>query len=271
MDVRDVAADLAAEQQALDDALSDVAAERWTEPTSSPRWNVADQIAHLAYFDRTAAIAITDPDAFGAEVASLLGAIGDGGDEAVDALTLGPYRDKAPSDLLTAWRVARRTLADAAATLADDTRVVWYGPSMGARSFLTARLMEAWAHGQDVVDALAIDRPATDRLAHIAQLGFITRGWTYKNRGLDAPTSTIRVELLSPSGAAWTFGPDDADETVTGSALDFCLVVTQRRHVDDTDLVAGPDGRDWLLKAQAFAGPPTDGPISVAGAAGAAT
>ena len=166
-----------------------------------------------------------------------------------------------PADLLATWRTNRQLLADAAVTLADDTRVIWYGPSMGAKSFLTARLMECWAHGQHVIDAVGAERAPTDRLQHIAQLGFITRNWTYLNRGLDVPATTVRVELEAPSGETWTFGPDDAPQSVVGPAVDFCLVVTQCRHVDATDLVVtGGDARDWMSKSQAFAGAATDGP-----------
>ncbi len=151
--------------------------------------------------------------------------------------------------------------AAAASTFDNDTRIAWYGPSMGSKSFLTARLMEAWAHGQDIVDAVGADRIATDRLRHIAQLGFITRGWTYMNRGLEVPSTPVRVELTSPSRETWSFGPDDAPESIVGPALDFCLVTTQRRHVDDTDLVVtGDSAREWMEKAQLFAGPPSDGP-----------
>ena len=138
-----------------------------------------------------------------------------------------------PDELLTAWRSGREELASAAATLANDTRIAWYGPSMGSKSFLTARLMEAWAHGQDVVDAVGATGEPTDRLRHIAQLGSITRGWTYVNRGLDVPSTPVRVELTSPSGETWAFGPDDAAESIVGTAEDFCLVTTQRHHVDD--------------------------------------
>ena len=134
---------------------------------------------------------------------------------------------------------------------------------MSGRSFLTARLMEVWAHGQDIVDTVGATRPSTDRLRHIAQLGFITRGWTYMNRGLDVPSTPVRVELTSPSGETWSFGPDDAAESIVGPAEDFCLVTTQRRHVDDTALVVtGPSARDWMEKAQLFAGPPSEGPAS---------
>ena len=120
--------------------------------------------------------------------------------------------------------------------------------------------MEVFAHGQDIVDTVGATRPATDRLRHIAQLGYITRKWSYLNRRMDVPDGDVAVVLTAPSGETWTWG-DDADNRVTGSAEDFCLVVTQRRHVDDTDLeVVGERARDWLLRAQAFAGPATDGP-----------
>jgi uncharacterized protein (TIGR03084 family) len=132
---------------------------------------------------------------------------------------------------------------------------------MSAKSFLTARLMETWAHGQDVVDAVGAARAPTDRLRHIAQLGVITRRWSYANRGLAVREEEVRVELAGPSGTTWTWGQDDAAASIVGAAEDFCLVVTQRRHVDDTMLVVrGDAARDWMLKAQAFAGPPTDGP-----------
>jgi uncharacterized protein (TIGR03084 family) len=253
-DVHDVAADLQAEQGALDAVVVGLTGEQWRLPTPSPGWTVADQIGHLTYYDGAAATAIEDPAAFKASVAELFR------DTArIDELTL--HRHLRPPDLLEAWRATRRRLAGAAATLDDNQRIDWYGPSMGAKSFLTARLMECWAHGQDVVDAIGVRRPATDRLRHIAQLGFITRGWSYVNRGLEPPAGDVRVELVGPSGDVWRFGAHDGVDVVQGPAEDFCLVVTQRRHVDDTTLdVKGPLARDWLGKAQAFAGPPTDGP-----------
>ena len=264
MDVTDVLADLLAEQQALDDIVAGLAAEQWQLPTPSPGWNVADQIGHLTYFDGTAALAVVDPPAFQDAMTSLLSS-GGAGAESADDIVLGRYRAMSPGELMAAWRANRQALAAAGETLENDTRVAWYGPSMGAKSFLTARLMEVWAHGQDIVDTVDADREPTDRLRHIAQLGFITRGWTYFNRGLDVPSVAVRVELTSPSGDTWSFGPDPADdpatESILGPAIDFCLVTTQRRHVDDTDLVVmGESARDWMEKAQLFAGPASDGP-----------
>jgi uncharacterized protein (TIGR03084 family) len=258
MDLPRVLADLVAEQEALDAIVAELDPDRWALATPSPGWTVADQIGHLTYFDGTAAQAITDPDGFTAGVHELLAALGGDTDP-----TLEEARTMQPAALLAAWRSNRATLAAAAAGLDEQARVVWYGPSMGAKSFLTARLMETWAHGQDVVDTIGAQRDPTDRLRHIAQLGFITRGWSYANRGLTVPDTPVRVELDAPSGATWEFGDPTAPESVHGPALDFCLVVTQRRHVDDTDLVLDGDAaRDWMLKAQAFAGAATDGPVS---------
>ena len=133
MHVQDVAADLVAEQQDLDDVVSILDGDGWTTATPSPRWTVADQVAHLTYFDEAAATAITDPDAFSASIEGLM-AVARNGDGAVDDLTRGAYLSLGPEGLLDAWRAGRARLAEAAATLADDDRVAWYGPSMGARS-----------------------------------------------------------------------------------------------------------------------------------------
>jgi uncharacterized protein (TIGR03084 family) len=258
-DLAEVRRDLLDEQAALDVIVARLSDDQWLLPTPSPGWNVTDQVGHLTYFDGAAAQAVTDPPAFRAGVEALFASAAgasDGGDD----FTLASFRSLNTDERLSAWRTNRQLLADAAATLTESTRVAWYGPSMGAKSFLTARLMEVWAHGTDIADALGITREPTDRLRHIAQLGFITRGWSYTVRGQTAPEGDVRLVLTGPSGNVFAWGPDSAADTVSGSIEDFCLVVTQRRHVDDTALQAGELGRHWLLRAQAFAGGPTDVP-----------
>ncbi len=250
-DVAAVAADLAAEHEALDAVLAGLTDEQWATPTPSPGWTVADQVGHLTYFDGAAVLALTDEAAFAASIGPLL--------EDMDRVTL--HRHLAPAELLAAWRANRSRLLDVVRQVDPEGRAPWYGPSMSVRSFLTARLMETWAHGQDVVDAVGTTREATDRLRHICQIGFITRKWTYANRREELPAADVRLELVAPSGEVWRWGPDDAAQSVRGPALDFCLVVTQRRHVDDTALQThGAAARDWMEKAQAFAGGATDGP-----------
>jgi uncharacterized protein (TIGR03084 family) len=267
VDLAELLTDLLDEQASLDEIVAPLSGRDWDLPTPSPRWTVTDQIGHLRYFDRAAALAIRNPEAFSGEArklteASLVS------ETSGDDFTLGEFRHLAPAERLECWRQGRAELAEAAGTLGERDRVRWYGPSMGAKSFVTARLMETWAHGTDVCDALGAHRQPTHRLRHVAQLGCITRAWTYINRGEPAPEGDVRVQLSAPSGETWSWGDAHAagHNSVTGPALDFCLVVTQRRHVADTALkVTGEQAFDWMSKAQAYAGPPTDGPAPTRG------
>lgn len=256
-DLEELVADLADEQAALDALVANLDDASWRQMTPAAGWSVSDQIAHLAYFDAAAALAITDPLTFASARDALVHAAFA---EGVDDFTLHAYREMAPKEILEHWREARHSLAEAAATLDPSARLPWYGPDMSARSFVTARLMETWAHGVDVADALGVAPSDSSRLSHIVRLGFITRDWSYRVRGESPPDVTIAVRVLDATGGTSEHGPSDADEVISGLALDFCLVVTQRRHVDDTTLEVGEWGRHWMLRAQAFAGGPTTGP-----------
>ncbi|KDN78761.1 hypothetical protein DF19_37335 [Streptomyces olindensis] len=247
--------DLRRESEELDGLVAGLSARRWTLATPAPGWTVAHQIAHLAWTDRSALLAVTDADGFRALVEKALAAP----DSFVDQ---GAEEDAGlpPAALLARWRAARTALEEALRTAPPKARFPWYGPPMSAASMATARLMETWAHGQDVADALGVVRPPTDRLRHVAWLGVRTRDFAFGVHGLTPPTTPFRVELRAPSGDLWTYGPDDAPQSVTGPALDFCLLVTQRAHRTDLALRAdGPDADRWLDIAQAFAGPPGGG------------
>jgi len=124
----------------------------------------------------------------------------------------------------------------------------------------TARLMETWAHGLDVADTLGVKRPATARLRSIAHIGVRTRDFAFSINGLTPPAEPFRVELRAPDSSVWEWGPDDAEQRVTGAAEDFCMLVTQRRPQADLDVhPVGADAEQWLRIAQAFAGPPGPG------------
>jgi uncharacterized protein (TIGR03084 family) len=247
--------DLTAEQSALDAVVAGRSDDELLTLTPAEGWDVRDQLAHLAGFDEHATVALTDPAGFNEELTRLIEA---GEDPVLELTERG--RAMAPTDVMAWWREARIELLSAAAAADPSERVPWYGPPMSLMSFVTARLMETWAHGQDVVDALGVTRLPTRRLRHIADLGVRTRPFSYAARGLAVPDVPVLVRLEAPDGETWTWGSTDAAERITGPALDFCLVVTRRRHPDDTRLVA--DGRaadEWLSIAQAFAGPPTPG------------
>ncbi len=151
-------------------------------------------------------------------------------------------------------------LAERLAEMPEGARLPWFGPPMSVTSMATARLMETWAHGLDITDALHHPPSVSPRLRHVAHIGVRTREFAFRQRGLPPPAEEFRIELVAPDGGTWSWGPDDAAQRVTGPALDFCLLVTQRRHRDDLELTAvGPDADRWLDLAQAFAGPPGAG------------
>jgi uncharacterized protein (TIGR03084 family) len=248
-------ADLREESQVVDGLIAGLGPEAWRTPTPAQGWSVGDQVSHLAYFDDAAVRAATDPGQFEVDARALMAQGPDFPDDVADL-----YRSLTPTELLDWFRAARHRLLEVFALLEPRARLPWYGPSMSAASAATARLMETWAHGQDIADAVGADYPATLRLRHIAHLGVRTFGFSFELQDLKTPTEEVRVSLIAPDGTTWDWGDPNATESVSGPALDFCLVVTQRRHPDDSGLVAtGPVGTRWLSLAQAYAGPPGPG------------
>lgn len=248
-----VLADLTAEGDELDSLVAPLS--DWSVPTPAAGWTIAHQIAHLAWTDEVALLAATDPAAFHAEVEKATPRAATFVDEAAEA-----GATDSPPVLLSRWRAGRSGLVDVLRDLPASTKLPWFGPPMSATSMASARLMETWAHGLDVADALGVTRLPTARLAHVVRLGFRTRDFAFFMNGLEPPSTPVRVELSAPGGEVWTFGPDDAPQSITGPALDFALRVTQRRHRADLALVAdGPDADRWLDIAQAFAGLPGKG------------
>lgn len=247
-----VFADLREEGGELDALVAELPAPAWARPTPAEGWSVAHQIAHLHWTDRAALLALTDADGFARQAEEALKApdtfVDEGAEEGARL---------APAELLAHWREGRRALDAALAAASPDARFPWYGPPMKAASMASARLMETWAHGQDVADALGARRTPTARLRHVARIGVRARDYAYAVRGLPAPEGEFRVELTAPDGVQrWEYGPPEAPQRVTGPALDFCLLVTQRAHRADLALTAtGPDADRWLDIAQAFAGP----------------
>ncbi len=253
--MEDVLADLQAEHESLDELVAPLPAPEWDLPTPAEPWTVRDQISHLAFFDEQAALSVTDPDAF---MSGFNAALVEGADGYLFH-HLDRGRQMNPADLLAWWRAARTDLIAAFREADPDRRVPWYGPPMRARSSVVARLMETWAHGLDVADALDVRRAPTDRLFHIAELGVKTFRFSFENRGLTAPDERVRVELVGPSGTRRVWN-DDAEATINGPVEDFCMVVAQRRHLADTALiVAGDIAARWMEIAQVFAGPPGPG------------
>lgn len=255
--LEDLLADLQAEGDRLRSVVASLDADGWRTATPAEGWDVATQIAHLAWTDEAAVLAAR-------------AAAGDTGDW--DALVLEALEDPdgfvdtsaragaatEPAALLQWWDSARTALPHALRGL--EGRMPWFGPPMSPASMATARFMETWAHALDVYEGLGLEAPVTDAVRHVCHLGVRTRDFAFLTRGLEPPATGFRVELVGPSGAVWTWGPQDADQRVAGPAYDFARLVTQRVHRDDTALEAtGEDAEQWLGIAQAFAGPPGSG------------
>lgn len=250
-----IVTDLTAESDDLDALVAPLTDGQWGAPTPAAGWTIAHQIGHLLWTDRLSLTAITDEAGFTAALGEAMG------DPAgfVDA-GAAELAQVAPADLLADWRSTRARLHAALLGVPDGRKLPWFGPPMSAASMATARLMETWAHGLDVADALGVRRPATARLRSIAHLGVRTRDYAFAVHNLTPPAEPFHVELHAPGGGVWVWGPVNAEQRVVGSAEDFCFLVTQRRAQGDLDLVAhGADAQRWLEIAQAFAGPPGAG------------
>ncbi|MFS3128412.1 TIGR03084 family metal-binding protein [Nocardioides sp. Bht2] len=250
-----VLADLDAEGALLEALVADRPDADWRRPTPAAGWDVAAQIAHLAWTDESAVIAATDRTAWDALVLEAM-------QDPEGFVDNGALRGGAvgADELLVRWQKARADLQQVLRALPPGTKLPWYGPPMSATSMATARFMETWAHSRDVHEALGAEPQATDRIKHVAHLAVRTRDFAFHTRGLQPPTEAFYIDLLAPSGERWVWGEPDAVQQVTGSALDLCLLATQRVNRADTDLKArGDEAEAWLGIAQCFAGPPGTG------------
>jgi uncharacterized protein (TIGR03084 family) len=250
VDMTVLAADLAAESVVTRALVAGLDEAGWHTPTPAADWDIADQISHLAYFDEVTVQSALDPGQFKAGLAE---AEASGG---INPDTIAVrFRDHSGAQLLAWFDTARGELLNTFKNLDPRARLPWFGPPMSAASSLTARIMETWAHTQDIADALGVTREPTDRLRHVAHIGVGARAFSYAVHGKSVPAADIRVELTGPDGTVWTWGPAGAENRVSGTALDFCLLVTQRRHRDDLSLdIEGPAAIEWMAIAQAFAG-----------------
>ncbi len=228
--------DLVAEGEELDALVS--AHDDWTGATPAVGWTIGHQIAHLAAADATVVAAVRTPDAF---------------DVVPQDSDLVAADGAARPELREEWRAGRAEVVAALREIPEDRGFPWFGAEVTAQLMAPLRLMETWAHGQDVFDALGVRRKPTARLRHVAFLGVTGRTLSFHAAGLPIPQEPFYVELTGPDGEAWAWGPQDARQRIQGSAEDFCLRVTHRRSRAETALTAvGDDANTWLDVARVF-------------------
>lgn len=254
-DLQDVIAALLADGEDLERLVADLGDAAWSLPTPAPGWTIKHQIAHLAATFKIAGLAARDPQAFGA----LASRLSDDFDANVHA-TLSPHLADSPGALLAKFRYELESAAEALSRVPADSVVPWLVRPLPPAVLASAGMMELFGHGQDVADTLGVRRTHTDRLAYLVGFGVRTWEFGYLARDLTPPDAEFRFEITSPSGQLWTFGPPAATQKVAGPAVDFCLLVTRRRHHLDLGITAtGPEARYWLEIAQAYRGPAGDG------------
>jgi uncharacterized protein (TIGR03084 family) len=245
--MREILADLVAEQQGLDQFLQSIDYRKWPTATPAAGWDIRDQVSHLASTEELAFGAIDEGEAV---VAAALKA-----HKTVDAFTAAGVargREMRPGQVIEWWRHARADVVDALSRMTGRERVPWLAGDMSARTFATVRLMETWAHGLDIHAAVGADPVDTTRLRHVAFLGWATLPFAFSAAGEEYP-DPIRIELRAPAYQKWIFGPEEADNVITGEAGEWCRVVVRRADAADTSLEAtGEVAEGALQHAKAY-------------------
>ena len=253
------AIDFREESEALYQLLKPLKDEDFQQVTQFKGWTINDVIGHLHMWNWAADLSLNDSDGFDKLLASIIEELSSGG-------TLRNFESKwldglKNRELLEKWRSFYIEMSGRFEVADPKKRVKWAGPDMSVRSSIGARLMETWAHGQEVYDQLGVVRKNKDRIKDIALLGIRTFGWTFQNRDLEVPPIKPYVKLTSPTGEIWEWNDISEENKVEGIAEQFCQVVTQVRNIEDTSLeVVGDVARQWMSIAQCFAGPPNDPP-----------
>jgi uncharacterized protein (TIGR03084 family) len=250
------AQDFLDESMALNQLLSGLSDADYDQPTQFKGWTINMILRHLHVWNSAAGLSLTDAEAFVAFLKDMAVGIKGGSLPQFEEQQLNGLSGIALRDV---WTAEAELVAARFAQADPSARLPWVGPSMSARSSITARLMESWAHGQAIYDRLGVDRIDSDRIGNIVRLGVNTYEWCFRNRRIDIPGPMPKLQLIAPSGTVWTYG--EGEGGISGLATEFCQVVTQTRNVRDTALIVdGEVAEAWMAIAQCFAGPPVDPP-----------
>jgi uncharacterized protein (TIGR03084 family) len=249
--MREILSDLVAEQQALDQFLQRISERQWNLPTSAPGWSIKDTVSHLAYSEQFAAKAIEDGPAIikKAKITNI---------DTWNAIGVEQGREMRYQQVIEWWRNSRADVVDALSRMDGSERVPWVVGDMSARSFATVRLMETWAHGLDIKDAMEglltfdeeEDDPIADtsRIRHIAWLAHRMLPYAFSEAGEEFPKSGIRLELMGPRYARWVYGPEGAENVVKGIAGEWCRIAVRRLDYGATSLKAEGDDAETALR-----------------------
>ncbi len=239
--------------------MQDKSKAHYSKQTQFKNWTINDVIGHIHIFNFAANLSLTAPKKFLEFILPIKMVISNGCSSLEVQKTW--LAGASGPELLEKWWSEVEKVSYNFSHVDPKQRLKWVGPDMSARSSITARQMETWAHGHEIFDVLGKERVEHDRIKNIVHLGIATFEWTFKNRRLPIPRKVPFVKLLSPSGKSWEWNTPSETSRIEGTATDFVSVVTQTRNVLDTDLkLTGKVAKQWLSIAQCFAGPPEEPP-----------
>lgn len=245
------------ESEGLFAVIQDLEEADFARETQFKGWTIEDVLRHLHYWNRAVDFASQGEEAFSGLKARVQAAIKVGDTLRVVERKAIPETGKV---LRASWIGFARALAKRWENVDPKARLPWVGPEMSARSAITARQMETWAHGFEIFDLLGQERQEHDRIKNIVILGANTFGWSHHVHGLPVPDAMPKLVLTAPFGDVWEMGEESAGR-IEGAAVDFAAVVTQTRALADTGLaVKGEVAETWMAHAQCFAGPPETPP-----------
>jgi uncharacterized protein (TIGR03084 family) len=237
--------DFVAEALRLQGILGLLTQTQWKTESGADGWSVADVVLHLAQSDE--AVAASAAGAGHRRDVAAAGTVDDWAARLVDAERTSP-------DLVFArWREARDAAVEALRDADPELALPWVAGSIKPATLTTTRLAEYWAHGLDITEPLGIDFADTSRLRHIAWLAHRTLPYALSRAGQEP--AAVRCSLTAPDGVStWTFGPEEAESQISGTASAFCRVAAQRLDPAESGLDAtGPHGAAALRVVRTYA------------------
>ncbi len=247
-----ICVDIEAETEALAGVVDGFSEHQWRAPTVAEGWDSYETILHLGATGWICDLAVSNPAGFAKVRARLAN-----GEVSVHELVRSETKAKEGNELWRWFLEIRGSMVNSLRKTEPKARITWLGPDIGARSLATSRLLETWTHSHDLADTFDVPYPPTDRLRHIAHIGYVTREFSYINRGMSMPDEPVRLELLSPNGESWTWGPSDAEQLVVSTAYEFCKVLTRRLPLRESTVeTKGAFATEWMEIAQPWIEPP---------------
>jgi uncharacterized protein (TIGR03084 family) len=237
--------DYVAETVRLESILGLLTEAQWLTESGADGWSVADVVLHLAQSDEGVVSSVAGADPLAGAAGA--GTVDDWAAQMVDA------ERGSPAQVFARWREARDAAVEALRGADPQVPVRWVTGPVKPATLATTRLAEHWAHGLDITEPLGIDFPDTSRLRNIAWLAHRTLPYALSRAG--EPPAAVRCSLTAPDGVStWTFGPDDADSEISGTAAAFCRVAAQRLDPALSGLRAsGPRGATALRVVRTYA------------------